>query len=160
MHRMSPLRIGHEAERLSWAQSFWTSYLMPTGWSDLGLAMASEGVQPTNSPCPVVATELMFLVIGSVHLQSAMGCRSWGTANLPLLVLTQMGCPSPGTLWMLWRFRALGAEPKAHPCDCTECRTLIISDLANTVSRHYLPGQTSISSLLQWLWVICGSLAF
>lgn len=41
--------------------SFWASYLMPAGWCDLGLAMTSEGVQPTNSPCPVVATELMWL---------------------------------------------------------------------------------------------------
>lgn len=125
-------------------------------WCLLGLAMASDGIQPTNSSCPVVATELMWLGHRQFTPTVSPGLSKWRDHK------PASTCPDTGGEPFSRDFvNAVGVQrPRgAQPCDCTECRTLISPDLPNTVSHHYLPGQKSISSLLQWLWVIRDPLA-
>lgn len=69
----------------------------------------------TSLCCPVVATELMWLGHRQFTPAVSPGLPKMRDDKLYSLVLIQMGFLSAGTLWMLWEFRALGAEQSLTP---------------------------------------------
>lgn len=132
-------------------------------WCLLGLAVAAEGVQPANPASPAVARELMQLEVkGSLHLQSAMGCRSWRMVNLSLLFPC---CREVGSSpFSRHTMNAVGVQSPQGSTKGSHQSLHWVQDtnVPLTVSHHCLPGQMSVSSLLQWLGVpaSCEPLAF
>lgn len=95
----------------------------------LGLTMASEGVQPTNPPNSGHRTDLSWSQ--AVYICS----QPWAAEVEGLQTCLYLSCYRRGALRQALCECYRGSEPLggAHPCDYTECRTLIIPSRANTV---------------------------